>query len=173
VESLQQILAPLLCLGVLVAIVAFVLLVIFLPIVDRLRGRSPEPDDEQELCSGCGYDVRTLMRCPECGFATPKAKRRALAKLRSEWPTEQISPRQPRPDEKPVVILTTDNQSAARLMRDHLQARGITAKLNEAENLYGTVYISAKTSYRLAVWSDDEERARAIVEHLWPKELRM
>lgn len=170
---LQQILGAFLCLGAVVAIVAFALLVILVPIVDRLRGRRAEPDDEQELCTNCGYDVRTLMRCPECGLATLKAKRRALAKLHSEWPAEQINLRQPRGDEKPVVILTTDNQLAASLMREHLQARGVTAKLNEAENLYGTVYISTKTSYRLAVWSDDEERARVIVEHLWPKELRM
>jgi hypothetical protein len=169
--DVPQILGQLACIAV--AIVVAVLIVGSMFQV-ATGSKASETDDsaDQELCTHCGYDVRGLVRCPECGSDTRAGRRERLTKLREDWPTESFAPRVPGPEEQPVVILTTDDSWAASLLKQHLEARGIAAQTVRSNDLYGAVYTVARTSYRLTVWSDDEERGRAILEHLWPAEAR-
>ena len=131
-----------------------------------------KPDEAEELCVNCNYDARGLLHCPECNAETRAGRRARFARLREEWPREQIAPRVPAASETPVVILTTDDGMAARLICDHLQARGIWAQAAQSNATYGAVYQAARTSFRVTVWSDDEERARLILQRLWPAENR-
>jgi hypothetical protein len=151
--------------GFLAAMLLFVVVPVFRQI---LKGRSEESDEAHDPCKGCGYDARGLSRCPECGLITDQGRREALAKLRDSWPNEHISPRTPQPDEQPVVVLMTDNRWAADLLCQHLEARGIRATTSGGNALPGNVYTGTRESYRLSVWSDDEDRGKAIIERLWP-----
>ena len=136
------------------------------------RGKEDRADADQELCAKCQYDVRGLLRCPECGVETLAGKRERFANLREHWPTEHITLRVPAADERAEIILTTDDRWAVRLLCQHLEARGIPAQAVKSKNQLGTVYARGTSSYRLTVWAEDVERAKAIVEHLWPEELR-
>ena len=133
----------------------------------RSDGAATAAGDGPDPCSHCGYDVRGgLERCPECGRPTPAARRNRLADLRTRWPTETLVPRPPTPDEQPVVVLTTDESPAADLLRQHLQARGITARTTGRQTIINS-HTGLRVSRRLIVWSADEERARAIIARLW------
>jgi hypothetical protein len=156
----------------LAALIVFILIKIGPSLFAGSKPTPDKDDDDQDICIHCGYDVRTLLRCPECGQPTREARRRKLLKLREQWPTETIAPRLPEADEQPVLILTTDDVFAGRLLCEHLEARGIKANLNEVKGVSLAAYTTARDSYRLTVWTNDKERAEAIVEHLWPAEMR-
>ncbi len=146
--------------------------ILLIPTLHDSSKTGTREDHDEDLCGDCGYDVRGLLRCPECGRETREVRRRGLAKLREDWPTERIRLRVPGPTEQPVVILNTDDQRAGQLLRKHFQARGIFARLTRSKSIPGAIRSAAGASYALTVWSDDAERGHAIVEHLWPKELR-
>jgi hypothetical protein len=129
-------------------------------------------DDKQELCDACKYDVRGLKTCPECGRSTPKARRDALARLRNEWPADEIKPRIPDANEKRCVILESRDQMATLLLRQHLLARGIQAHLDETETPTIGPRVPSKIYYQLIVWTNDQEQARAVIDRLWPEALR-
>ena len=100
-------------------------------------------DDDQELCKSCGYDVRGVVNCPECGKPTPEGRRQHLAKLREDWPTETIAPRVPDADEQPVVILTHRRRNGRSACCASIWTRrGISAKAQRkarrvSRSLYG------------------------------------
>ena len=127
--------------------------------------------DESAICEYCKYDARGLERCPECGRETRLGCQQRLARLRENWPTEDLTPRVPAAGEQPVVIVRTDDHMAAHLLAQHLEARGITALADESDKSYGGVGFSVLPACCLKVWTDDVERARAIVEKLWPEAL--
>ncbi len=156
--------------GLLLLIVSVVALLI----IPKLAAPSEKDveDADEESCSKCEYDVRKLLQCPECGSSTPLARRQQLSRLREQWPTEAISVRLPDQDEKPIVILTTDDQLAGRLLSQHLTARGVSVELNKVPGVALTAYATAPASYRLTVWSGDVDHAKAIIDHLWPAEYR-
>ncbi len=134
----------------------------------RRRPADDETADGPEPCGHCGYDVRGgLPRCPECGRPTPAARRNRLADLRTRWPTETLTPRTPAADETPVVVLTTEEAFAADLLRQHLEARGIAAPTAGPPTISNTVYTQSVGGHRLLVWSDDADRAQAVIDRLW------
>jgi hypothetical protein len=125
-------------------------------------------DDGPEPCVHCGYDVRGgLERCPECGRPTPAFRRNRLADLRTRWPTETLVPRSPGFDEVPVVVLTTDDGPAVDLLVQHLEARGIAARVALPQPIGHAAYQQVMGGHKLIVWSEDADRARAIIGRLW------
>ncbi len=126
------------------------------------RRRRPELDDRCEPCPTCGYDVRGLSRCPECGSPASGERREKLGRLRFEWPAVRVVPRIPAEAEHTVNLLTTDNGVAVELLRQHLLARGIPAELDEEPRERKV------TLYHLSVWSADRENALRVIDRLWP-----
>lgn len=120
-------------------------------------------------CANCGYDLRaSLDRCPECGM--PFHRVRDHIPLRDDWPADALSLRKPAPDEEPVVIYLTDSIWEARTLADQFDARGIWAKvigppvIADANYSYSNVKVMG--SYRVVVWSGDQELAAELRDKL-------
>jgi hypothetical protein len=142
-----------------ILVVALMLLGIVAATVTHMRS---ERRRSAGLCEKCGYDLRASdKRCPECGerFYKLGEWRGELdpAKLELDWPTEEMKPRVPRADEEPVDVFRTRVPLEAVLLQEHFESRGMVCRAEAAADAPG---------HRIVVWSDDVERAIAVIDSL-------
>lgn len=124
------------------------------------------PSSSGELCRTCGYDLTgTPLRCPECGTFSRQAR---LERLKTDWPTESITPRVPETGERWSKVYTADFDFEATLMQEHLQARGVPCEIasNAKSFLLAGSYTPTYTVLELMVPEGDFERAKGIIERL-------
>jgi hypothetical protein len=123
-------------------------------------------DDLAERCKKCGYDLRgTPEQCPECGTLSAAARRH---RLQTEWPSEAIDPRIPSETEEWVKLYATDSEIEATLLQQHLEARGVTSRLESTAKTYllAGSYTPTYDLKQLSVPRADLDIARTILHRL-------
>jgi hypothetical protein len=126
---------------------------------------------QKRLCRNCGYDLRASPDiCPECGMAIadevatlPLDKE----KLRGDWPSTPLAPRQPGIEETPLVLHRTDNGFEANLLQEQLTMRGIVAQVrkNQATHLPSAALYQSPIgdTHEVVIWSADEAAAKSYL----------
>jgi hypothetical protein len=147
------------CFGVFLALLVLLLVWLFR---DNDRSRATNS------CSQCGYDLRgTPARCPECGTVNEaRARYVALRRLRDEWPADRIVLRRPEPGEALVEVFRTHDGMLAPLVKRHLFERGIFCQLRATTPAARPGVTGFSGSHTIRVWSEDADRARAIMNWL-------
>ena len=130
------------------------------------------PLGDPEFCEECGYELRSGHDvCPECGTRVPTPEERNAPRgakldpraLRELWPLDAIEPRRPSPDETPFLLHTTENQSEADLLTQHLSCRGVMAELKTDSITTHARTVSEKVYYLVIVPSGDKELSESII----------